>query len=336
MDGMYAGEKIDLFCHIIPPKFKEMLFGRAGRKSYYLQTIARLPALTDLDLRFRAMDLYEGLRQVLDLGAPPVEHLLSPEDAAEAARIANDEMAELVDKYPDRFVGFVAGLPMNDVDAALRETDRAVKELKCKGVQLFTSINGKPLDRPEFLPLYEKLAAYDLPVWIHPVRDNDRGDYAGEPSPKYSLFNNFGWPYETTLAMGRLVGSGVMEKFPTLAFIAHHCGAMLPFFWCRVGHTRKAAQPGEVAELSKPPLDYFKKFYGDTVLGANTPALMCGYAFFGADHMVFASDYPYPGGAQHGDTAVGEVIEAIDLMTIPPSEKAKIFSGNAGRLLKLS
>jgi len=333
-DQSYSGEKIDMFCHIIPPKFKEALFKKAKRSGYYLENTNRLPALFNLDIRFRAMDKYEGLREILDLGAPPLEHLLSPKDAAEVARIANDEMAGLVAKYPDQFVGAVAGLPMNDVDAALRETDRAVKELKFKGVQLFSSINGKPLDRPEFLPLYEKMAQYDLPVWIHPVKDNNIGDYADEKYSKYSLFNAFGWPYETTLAMSRLVFSGIMEKYPNLTFIAHHCGAMLPFFAGRVGLV--AAQPGEVTKLTKPPLQYFKKFYGDTVLGGNTPALMCGYAFFGADNMLFASDYPYPGGPEQGDIAVGDVIKSVELMSITPGEKAKIFSGNARRLLKLS
>ena len=255
----YSGEKIDMFCHIIPPKFKEALLKKASSKSYYLQNTDRLPALTNLDLRFKAMDRFEGLREVLDLGAPPLEHLLSPKDAAEAARIANDEMAELVAKHPDRFVGAVAGLPMNDVDAALRETDRTVKELKFKGVQLYSSINGKPLDRPEFLPLYEKMAQYDLPIWIHPVKDNNIGDYADEKYSKYSLFNTFGWPYETTLAMSRLVFSGIMEKYPTLKFISHHCGAMLPFFRGRVGHTQAATQPGEVMKLTRPPLKILQK-----------------------------------------------------------------------------
>jgi predicted TIM-barrel fold metal-dependent hydrolase len=331
----YSGEKVDVFCHILPPKYKEELLKR-GKPSYYTENSKKLPALSDLDIRFRAIDKYEGLRQVLDLGMPPIELAFSPKDAVEMARMANDEMAELVNKYPDRFVGAVAGLPMNDTDAASREAERAIKELKFKGVQIASSVNGKPLDRPEFLPLYEKMAQYDLPIWIHPVRDYTIPDYPDEKSSKYGVFSFFGWPFDTTVAMTRLVFSGIMEKYPNIKFISHHCGAMLPFFYKRVLLPGPGGQSGDIMKLTKPPVEYFKRFYADTVLNGNTPALMCGYAFFGAHNMLFASDYPYPGGAEKGDVAVGEVIESVEQMNITDEEKAKIFSKNARKILKLS
>ena len=226
-------EKIDIFCHILPPRTKEVLFKKA-RSCNYIDTDNTRPALFDLDRRFRAMDHFEGLRQVLTLGLPPLEYVLSPADAADLARMANDEMAELVSRYPDRFVAAVAGLPLNDIDASLRETERAIRDLKFKGIQIFSSINGKPLDRDEFMPLYEMMAGYDLPLWIHPARDKTVPDYADEPYSKFTLFTAFGWPYETTLAMARLVFSGIPERFSTLKFITHHCGAMIPFFYKRV------------------------------------------------------------------------------------------------------
>ena len=215
---------------------------RRPSHAYYLEANSSRPALADLDIRLRAMDKFEGLRQVLALGAPPLEYVVSPKDAVEMARMANDEMAELVNKYPDRFVAAVASLPMNDVDASLREAERAIKELKFKGIQISSSINGKPLDRPEFLGLYEKMAQYDLPIWLHPARDNNIPDYPDEKFAKYGLFLAFGWPYETTIAMARLVFSGIMEKYPNIKFITHHCGAMLPFFSKRVlsGGVRQA------------------------------------------------------------------------------------------------
>ena len=334
-DQKYSGEKIDLFCHIIPPKFKEVLFNKADRVSpYLLGNTKALPAMFELDIRFRMMDKYEGLRHVLDLSAPVLETVLGGKDAEELARMANDEMAELMSKYPDRFAGAVAALPMNDIDAAVREAERTMKELKFNGIQLCSSIYGKPLDRPEFMPLYEKMAQYDLPIWIHPVRDTGTPDYPGENSSQYNLFSIFGWPFETTLAMGRIVFSGIMEKYPTLKFIPHHCGAMVPFFAGRV--PAGVAQSGHIAKLTKPAVQYFKRFYGDTVINGSTPALMCGYAFFGADQMVFATDYPYPGGAARNDIEVGEVLKSVERMNITPEEKAKIFSGNARRLLKLS
>jgi aminocarboxymuconate-semialdehyde decarboxylase len=185
------------------------------------------------------------------------------------------------------------------------------------------------------MALYEKMARYDLPIWIHPARDNNIPDYPDEAFSKYALFLAFGWPYETTLAMGRLVFSGIMEKYPSIKFIVHHCGAMLPFFSKRVLLAAQVARTGEVMKLTYPPMEYFKKFYADTVLGGNTPALMCGYAFFGPDHMLFGSDYPYPGGAERGDVALGEVIKSVEQMDVTKEEKAKMFSENAKRILSL-
>jgi predicted TIM-barrel fold metal-dependent hydrolase len=328
------GEKIDIFCHILPPKTKEVLFKKA-MPCNYIDTDSGRPALFDLDMRFRAMDQFEGLRQVLALGLPPLEYVLSPGDATDLARMANDEMAELVNRYPDRFVAAVAGLPLNDIDASLRETERTVRELKFKGIQIFSSINGKPLDRDEFMGLYEMMSGYDLPIWIHPARDKIVPDYPDEAYSKYTLFTAFGWPYETTLAMARLVFTGILEKYPMIKFITHHCGAMIPFFSKRVLLVREGPEPGKGTPLTHPPLEYFKKFYADTVLGGSTPALMCGHAFFGADHLLFGSDYPYPGGAERGDAALGEVIRSVEMMDIPKEEKTGIFSTNARRILRL-
>jgi predicted TIM-barrel fold metal-dependent hydrolase len=326
-------EKIDMFCHILPPKYKEALFRKANKSSYYLEGVSFYRALFDLDMRFRLMDKFQGLRQVLTLAVPPLEYVCSPNDAADLARKANDEMAELVNEYPDRFVSAAACLPLNDVDASIIETERATKELKFKGVQLYSSVNGKALDRPEFMGLYEKIAQHDLLIWLHPARDNSIPDYAGEKLAKYDMFMAFGWPYETTMAMARLVCSGIMEKYSNIRIIAHHCGGMLPFFFRRI--PERASQPGEIMKLTKPAVEYFKKFYADTVLGGNIPALMCGYAFFSAARMLFATDYPYPG-PYPGDAGVGIVIKSVELMDITNEDKTRIFSSNAREILSLS
>jgi len=134
VDEKRLSEKIDIFSHIVPAKYKEALLKKASGPSYYLDNAKALPALSDLDIRFKAMDKYEGYRQVLSIGAPPVELVFSPQEAADLARMGNDEMAELLNKHPDRFVAAMAGLPMNDVDASIREMERALKELKFRGV----------------------------------------------------------------------------------------------------------------------------------------------------------------------------------------------------------
>lgn len=317
--------KIDIFTHIVPAKYKKILRKKVPPNSFISELLDNFPSLTDLDIRFGVMDKFEGLVQVLTLGSPPIHDVFGQKDTVELTKAANDEMAELVDKYPDRFIAAIASLPMSDMDAALREVDRAINELHFKGVQIYSDVNGKPLDSPEFMPLYEKMTRYDLPILLHPRRASIVPDYPNENESKYMAFLMFGWPYATTLAMTRLVYSGIFEKYPSLKVVTHHCGAMVPYFAGRIEPS------GE--QLSKSPIDYYRMFYGDTAVNGNAPSLMCGHAFFGADHMLFGTDMPYD--EQFGEMFTRQTILAIKQMSIPESDKKKIFEDNARQLLRL-
>lgn len=332
--------KVDIFTHIIPPGYKEALYRRADSRFYgenWNRVIEGTPALFDLDNRLRILDKYEGLSQVLTVASPALEEVASAENAVYLAQLANDEMAELVLNHPDKFTAAVACLPMNDMDAALKETDRAIRDLNFRGVQVFTPVNGMPLDSPEFLPLFEKMAGYDLPVWIHPARGRHIPDYPGEDHSRYYIYQMFGWPYETTTAMVRLVFSGIFDKFPGIKFITHHCGAMLPCFSERLVIGQDYAEQNLKARwkqsLKKPPIDYFRQFYGDTALNGSSAALDCGFAFFGAEKIVFATDYPYDN--ENGERFVRELIRAVDAMNITPAEREMIYCGNTRKLLHL-
>ncbi len=329
--------KIDIYPHILPKRYKERFDKKAGKNFYLRDVDEATPTLWDLEARFRVMDRYEGLTQVLTIASPPLEDVFSPGDAVTLAKIANDDLAELVAKYPDRFLAAAACLPMNNMEAALAEADRAITELHLKGVQIYSPINDKPLDHPDFLPLYEKMTGYDLPIWIHPKRDIDSPDYKTESRSKYWIFSMFGWPYETTAAMTRLVFSGVLERWPNLKFITHHCGGMVPYFADRMAGGQDYAKRSLGAKfthsLSKPPIEYFRMFYADTALYGSLPSLMCGYAFFGADHLLFATDMPYD--AEGGDLYIRDTIKAVAQMQISPAERERIFSGNARRILGL-
>ena len=126
------------------------------------------------------MDQFGDYAQVICLGSPPIEVFGPPPVSTDMARLANDGMAELVRKHPDRFPAFVASLPMNDPDGLLKEAKRAVRELGAVGVQVFTNVLGKPLTAPETLPLFELMAKLDLPIWLHPARGADFPDYQKE------------------------------------------------------------------------------------------------------------------------------------------------------------
>ena len=333
--------KIDVFPHIFPRKFYDRMtqVSTAGR---YMQKRTRgIPVLVDLDLRLKIMDRYEGYVQVLTLASPPIEALGGPELTPDLARLANDGMAEIVAKHPDRFPAFVASLPMNNPDAALHEIDRAITELQATGVQIFSNVNGRPLDEPEFLPIFERMARHALPIWMHPARPDTFADYAAEKRSRYDLWWAFGWPYETTIAMGRLVFSGLFDRFPDLKIITHHMGAMLPYFEGRAGHgldqlgsrTDDPDDAGARGRLKRRPLDYFKMFYGDTALFGAWHAMESGLAFFGADHVLFGTDMPFD--PEKGPGFIRDTIAAMEKMRASDEDKAKIYEGNARRLLRL-
>jgi aminocarboxymuconate-semialdehyde decarboxylase len=333
--------KIDVFPHIFPPKFFERMVQVAPSDLYMQKRTRAIPVLVDLDLRLRIMDRYEGYVQILTLASPPIESLGGPDLTPDLARLANDGMAEIVAKHPDRFPTFVASLPMNNPDRALQETDRAIGELGATGVQIFSNVNGRPLDAPEFQPLFERMAAHGLPIWMHPARPAAFADYPTEKRSKYDLWWAFGWPYETTIAMGRLVFSGLFDRFPDLKIITHHMGAMLPYFEGRAGHgldqlggrTDDPDDGAALRRLRRRPLDYFRMFYADTALFGAHHAMECGLAFFGADRVLFGTDMPFD--PEKGPGFIRETIAAMERMRATPEEKAQIYEGNARRLLRL-
>lgn len=329
--------KIDIFAHIYPTKYKDAVAKRVSPEIFkpFQGVLSAFPIISDLDGRFAEMDRHDNYVQVLTHTVPFMEAITKPRDTIELVKLGNDELAELVAKYPKRFPAAIANLPMNDMKAALIELDRAIQELHMKGIQICTDINGKPLDSPEFMPIFEKMEKYDLPIYLHPARDMKVPDYSTENVSKYRIFHLFGWPYDTSVCMVRLVLSHILEKYPKIKLITHHCGAMIPFFDMRLlsfvsGHDLDFATKG----LSKPPMEYFKMFYGDTALQGSTPGLMCGYAFFGADHILFGTDAPY--GSHRDRTVVDMTIKSIEQMSISSAEKKKIFEDNAKNILKLT
>ncbi len=333
--------KVDVFNHIIPRRFFDKFLEVAPHLKDMGKRIRNIPWALDLDARFRMMDEFGDYRQVISLVSPPLESFAGPETTPLLARIANDGMAELVDRYPARFPGFVASLPMNNARAAESELERAVTELGARGVQIFSNAAGKPLDSEEFLPLFEAMARHDLPIWLHPARGADFPDYRSEDRSRYEIWWTFGWPYETSVAMARIVFAGLFDRFPKLKIIAHHMGAMIPYFEGRVGlgWDQMGARTSEEdlaalrRSMKKPPLDYFKMFYTDTALFGALPATRCGLAFFGVDHVLFASDTPFepaPG------VYVRETIRVIENLGLTDGEKERIYRKNAEQLLRLA
>lgn len=327
--------KIDAYSHIAPPRYRDALEKMSPKTVTYM--IDPFPPLYDLDSRFRIMDRYQNLVQVIAPAWPAVEAIADAQKARDLARIANDEMAALVSKYPDRFPAAIGCLPMNNIDAALEETERVIEELHFRGILMYTPINDKPLDSPEFMPFYEKMAAYNLPILIHPMRNRDYPDYRTENESKYRVAFLFGWVYETTVAMTRLVFSGVFDRYPQIKFLTHHCGGMVPYLKERIKcflDSGEMRRKDEVPRLSRAPIDYYKMFYNDTAIYGNLEGLECARAFCGVDHLVFAADFPL-GDTEFGNRNYRQTINAIDEMHVSDEDRKKIYELNARQLLRL-
>jgi aminocarboxymuconate-semialdehyde decarboxylase len=327
--------KIDAFAHILPRSYLERLERQLeqtmapSRLAYYREGVFAFdPVLTHLDARWRTIEPYGEYAQVLVLAVPPLEEVGPPGVAAELARIANDELADLVQRYPDRFAGFAAALPLSDVEAAMRELDRALTQLGALGAQLYTNVLGVPLDDPRFDPLLARLEEAGRAVWLHPTRSAEWADYPTERTSDYGLWWSLGWPYETAAALARLVYSGHMERHPHQVVIAHHGGGIVPHVAARL-----AMGPGyrQVQDtLPRPPLDYFRRFYVDTALFGAPHAVRCVLEFFGPRHVLFGTDMPL-GPAN----AVEATMADLDAAGLSSEDRAAVYAGNAVRLLGL-
>jgi len=313
----------------------------SGPASYMQKRTRAVPCLYDLDVRFRIMERFEGYVQVLTLSSPPIEAFGGPDVTRDLARLANDEMAELVRRYPDRFVGFSASLPMNDPDAAVREAERAINDLGALGVQIFTNVNDLPLDDPRFEPLFARMAELDRAIWVHPARTARFPDYLGEDRSKYEMWWVFGWPYETALFMSRLIFSGHLDRYRGLRILTHHAGGMVPHLAGRIGpgldqfgQRTPDEDLSQVAKrLTKRPYDYYKMFYGDTALFGAEHALRCAIDFFGVDHILFGSDMPFD--PEKGPQFIRETIANLDAIGLSASDRKRIDEENARTVLRV-
>lgn len=337
--------KIDAFCHIMPRLYFDRFFSLdvPGGGSNLRKRLSDIPALVDMDLRFRQMDEFGDYRQIINIANPPVETLGSPQLSKEMARLGNESMAELVAAHPDRFTGFSAVVPMDDPDAAVEELDFACGSLGAVGAQIYTHVHGAAMDAAQFDPFYAKVAELGKLLQVHPCRNSAWADYPTEERSRYEIWWAFGWEYDLSAFMARIVFSGVLERFPSLKMLIHHGGSMVPHFsgrvgsgWDQLGVRTPEEQKEDITgyPLTKRPLDYFKMMYADTAMFGAAHALRCSIDFYGVDQMLFASDSPFD--PEGGPGYIRATIQNLDEIDLTETEKDAIFSGNVSRLLGLS
>lgn len=334
--------KIDVFNHIWPVPFFDRLRSAVPEFRDMGKRVTSVPMLMDMDIRFRVMDRFgPDYRQVLSISSPPLEVMAPPAVAQDLARVANDAMAEIVLRHPDRFPGFIAILALNNPQGMIDETRRAMEELGAVGILLYTNAAGRAIDGDDFLPVYDLMERYGRPIWIHPTRGATFTDYQQEQKSKYEIWWTLGWPYETTTTMARLVFSGIMDRHPRLKFITHHGGGIAPMLEGRLGPgwdqlgTRTSDEDyfALLRGLKRRPVDYFRDFYADTALFGSAGATRLALEFFGVGHMLFASDSPFD--PEKGPMYIRETIRILDELEVSEENRRALFHGNAIALLGL-
>ncbi|MBI3456908.1 MAG: amidohydrolase [Candidatus Rokubacteria bacterium] len=324
---------VDIHAHFVPEGYLRLietegqahgLHLRAGPDGPFIM-IGRVPigpitsAYHDLDRRLQAMDAQGVTIHALSL-MPPMVYWADAALGQRLARLVNDVMAEAVRAHPDRLVG-LATLPLQAPEAAVVEVERAVTELGLRGVYLGTNVRGTDLDDPTLLPVFARIAALGVPVFLHPLNVLGGGRVGA-----YYLHNLLGNPFDTAVAAARLVFGGVLDRFPSLRVCLPHAGGAFPYLVGRLDRGYRVR--AECRHLPRPPSAYLERFCFDTI--THSPdALRYLIGLVGAERVMLGSDYCFDMGYED---PVG-ALKAVEPLS--PDDRARILGGNALRLLRL-
>lgn len=253
-------------------------------------------------IRRKEMDDTNVTVQVLSTIPVLFNYWAKPADGLETSRFFNDHIAETVTKEPHHFIG-LGTVPLQDVELAIKEMERCVKELKMPGLEIGSNINGKNLSDPAFFPFYEAAEKLGCALFIHPW------EMMGEQQmEKYWLPWLVGMPAETSRAICSLIFGGVFEKFPKLRIAFAHGGGSFPFTFGRIEHGFKVRPDLVAVDNPVHPSSYIGKFWVDSLVH-DRKALNHLIDFLGEDNICMGSDYPFP----LGEHKPGKLIEKMDL-----------------------
>ncbi|HEV8129616.1 MAG TPA: amidohydrolase family protein [Acidobacteriota bacterium] len=323
---------IDFHNHYYPPAYLDAL--RAGPTNVRVtiddegNPLLHYPGDTNIavrghrDIEYRQCVLEEAAidKQVLTLTTPGT-HLETPARAIALAQMVNDCLAEVAATRGEHFTA-LATLPLNDPAASVSELERAMTRLGLRGAMLFSNVSGVGLDDTRYCPLYEKANELGAVLYIHPIHP-----VGVEAMTQYWLMPLVGFLMDTTLAAAKLVFSGVIRRFQRITWVLAHLGGAVPYLAERLDRGFHAFSDCR-ANIDRPPSEYLKTFYFDTV-NFDVNALMLAITFAGADHIVAGSDYPHQIGS------LARMKESIAALPIPEADKEKIRGGNAARILGL-
>ena len=331
--------RLDAYTHFIPPKALDRLTAVAGDHKDIGKRMRGVRSLYDLDVRKKVVDQFPDYAQIVSYPMPPLENFAKPDQLDELLKLVNDGFAELCAKEKDRFPGWVAQASLAAPDASVREVERAFKN-GALGVQIYTNVAGKPLDRPEYEQFFAAMDKLGKPIWLHPSRSAAHPDYMDEKSSLYEMWWALGWSYETAAAVARLAFSKVLDKYTNLKILLHHFGGIIPMLEGRLGagldqlgtRTSDADYVALRNSLKRRPLDYFQKVpWVDSATFGGRGAMLCGLEFYPHDRVVFASDCPFD--PEGGPGYIRETIKIIDSLDLPKDKRDDIYFRNFERMV---
>ncbi len=279
--------------------------------------------------RLAEMDAAGVSTQVLSLAVPGVEQFEAADGVA-MARQTNDELAEIIKKYPGRYIG-QAAIASQDPEEAAKELERAVKKLNLKGAKLNSHARGEYLDDQKYWVIFEAAESLEVPLYLHPTLPSPSilkpyADYgfplAGPP---------FGFGAEAALHSMRLIYSGLFDKFPKLKIVIGHMGEGLPFWLYRIDFywLKPWVDPELAPKILRKPSDYVKDNFLMTSSGMHyLPAFICAYLALGGDRIAFGADHPFESGK--------ESLDALGTLPICDEDREKFYHGNAEKLFKMA
>src|SRR5256884_901886 len=329
--------RIDIHCHYLnqavaakvaplnPAQYEPSVeFANAlTREVNVKQMRDRGPKLSTIEMRLKDMDRMGIDLQAISPAPNQTYYWTEPELGAELSRLVNDRLAEIVATWPDRFVA-LGTVPLQNVDLALVELERCVKQLGLRGVEINPSVNGMDLTDPRLKleKLFAKAQALDVIIFMHPI-----GFTQGERLIDHYFNNVIGNPMETTIAASHLIFDGVMQRHPKLKIVLPHAGGYLAHYWARLDHAHRA-RPDCRTGIKRPPSYYLAKMYFDTIT-FDPEMLRHMIGKYGPGHVLLGTDYPYDMGEEDPLGLIGSV------RGLKRADREMIEGGNAARLLKI-
>jgi aminocarboxymuconate-semialdehyde decarboxylase len=328
---------IDIHCHLATPASRPPVdpFRRPEHEPYdhYMgaDSVAQnnamlakiMPFLTEPAERIEHMDRMGVQVQGLSTFVSEYHYWAPARNGAESARIQNDNVAAVAAERPNRFIPIGATVPLQDIDLAIAEMDRAVDELGFKGLQIGGTVDGRNLDERGFRPFWAAVEAKGIPVILHP-----NGYPESQRFGDYFMVNCIGNPLETMVAATRMIFSGLLEEHPGIKLVLVHGGGYLPFYMSRADHTWKVRPETRASILDHPPSHYMKMLYYDTVV-FQPLYLRHLIDVVGVDHVLLGTDFPFD---MSETDPLGLVAATVGLDL---AERAAISGGNAARLYGL-